>query len=358
MVQQVYNPRYGTDDKTVMVKNKFIEDLAEGEPFNDLLMVKSARMGETRAGKPYLVLNLGDRSGEISGPVWENAEACQNICVTGAVVNVKGLVQTYNEKLQLKIDTVSVADERSYELGAFIASSHRGAETMQDELKKLINTIRNSFLRELLDRIFFQNDTGKRYRQSPAAKGIHHAYVGGLLEHSLSMGKVSLMLAGHYEGIDSDLLLAGALLHDIGKTVELQNATGVIDYTDMGRLKGHLVIGCEMIGREADHIKDFPEDLLAQLQHLVLSHHGRQEFGSPVVPMTAEALLLSFIDDMDAKMNLVEQLRRKVKSEGMQWSDYQRSLERYLLLKPLADQQEENPSRLEEGVSKKQRSLF
>ncbi len=346
------------DDKTVMGKVTFIEDLAVGETFNDLLMVKSARMGETRAGKPYLVLNLGDRSGEISGPVWENAEAYQDICVSGAVVRVKGQVQTYNEKLQLKIDNVSAADEQSYEMEAFIASSHRGAETMQDELRELISTVQNSFLRKLLERLFVQGDTGKIYRQSPAAKGIHHAYMGGLLEHSLSMAKVALMLAGHYEGIDSDLLVAGALLHDIGKTVELQNATGVIDYTDTGRLKGHLVIGCEMIGREAEHIKGFPGDLLAQLQHLVLSHHGRQEFGSPVVPMTAEALLLSFIDDMDAKMNLVEQLRRKVKSDGMQWSEYQRSLERYLLLKPLADQQEETPSRVEEPAPNKQRSLF
>jgi 3'-5' exoribonuclease len=341
-----------------MGKVTFIEDLAVGETFNDLLMVKSARMGETRAGKPYLVLNLGDRSGEISGPVWENAEAYQDICVSGAVVRVKGQVQTYNEKLQLKIDNVSAADEQSYEMEAFIASSHRGAETMQDELRELISTVQNSFLRKLLERLFVQGDTGKIYRQSPAAKGIHHAYMGGLLEHSLSMAKVALMLAGHYEGIDSDLLVAGALLHDIGKTVELQNATGVIDYTDTGRLKGHLVIGCEMIGREAEHIKGFPGDLLAQLQHLVLSHHGRQEFGSPVVPMTAEALLLSFIDDMDAKMNLVEQLRRKVKSDGMQWSEYQRSLERYLLLKPLADQQEETPSRVEEPAPNKQRSLF
>jgi len=341
-----------------MGKNRFIEDLVEGESFNDLLIVKSARVRETRAGKPYLVLVLGDKSGEISGPIWENAEAHQKSCVPGVVVNIKGLVQTYNEKLQLKIDTVSIADEHSYDREAFVASSHRGPEKMQGELKKLINSMRNSYLRELLDRLFFKSDTGKRYRQSPAAKGIHHAYMGGLLEHSLSMAHVSLLLAAHYEGIDRDLLLAGALLHDIGKTVELQSATGVIDYTDTGRLKGHLVIGCEMIGREAKHIKDFPDDLLTQLQHLVLSHHGRQEFGSPVVPMTAEALLLSFIDDMDAKMNLVEQLRRKVKSGGMQWSEYQRSLERFLLLKPMAGQQEQSLSVPEENVTGKQRSLF
>ncbi len=341
-----------------MLKNKFIEDLGEGESFDDLLMVKNVRLGETRAGKPYLLLTLGDRSGEISGPVWENVETQKNICVPGAVVQVRGLVQTYNEKLQLKIDTVSAADDHVYDKAAFVASSPRGPEAMRDELKGLINTVQNRYLSALLERIFLHSSAGRIYHQSPAAKGIHHAYMGGLLEHSLSMAHVCLMLAGHYEGIDADLLVAGALLHDIGKTVELQQTTGVIDYTDMGRLKGHLVIGCEMIGREAAQINNFPEDLLAQLQHLVLSHHGRQEFGSPVVPMTAEAILLSFIDDMDAKMNLVEQLRRKVKTEGMQWSDYQRSLERYLFLKPLADRPRDTPVSSREPAPGKQRSLF
>ena len=343
---------------TVMLKNRYIEDLEEGESFDDLLMVKSARLGETRAGKPYLVLTLGDKSGEISGPIWENVETYQDVCAPGAVVNVKGLVQTYNDRLQLRIDTVSVAGEHTYDRESFVVSSPRGPEAMRDELKGLINTIRNRYLGQLLERIFLQSSTGRVYLQSPAAKGIHHAYLGGLLEHSLSMAHVCLMLAGHYKGIDSDLLVAGALLHDIGKTVELHQATGVIDYTDMGRLKGHLVIGCEMIGKEAAQIRDFPEELLTQLQHLVLSHHGRQEFGSPVVPMTAEAILLSFIDDMDAKMNLLEQLRRKVKSGSMQWSDYQRSLERYLFLKPLAEQQKQTPTAAPEPLPGKQRSLF
>jgi len=341
-----------------MGKNRFIDDLVEGESFNEIFMVKSARLGQTRAGKPYLVLTLGDRSGEISGPIWENAERYHALCEPGAVLQVRGLVQTYNDKLQLKIDKVAVADEHSYEPEAFVAASHREVATMQDELKKLISTVENGFLRTLLNQIFLHSPTGKSYRVSPAAKGIHHAYMGGLLEHSLSMAHVSTLLAGHYEGIDRDLLLAGSLLHDIGKTVELQNATGVIDYTVSGRLKGHLVIGCEMIGREAEKIDDFPEALLTELQHLILSHHGRQEFGSPVVPMTAEALLLSFIDDMDAKMNLVEQLRRKVKSGGMQWSEYQRSLERYLLLKPLSEQQEKELVTDQERASAKQRTLF
>lgn len=341
-----------------MVKKRYIEAFREGESVNDLLMVKSARLGETRAGKPYLVLNLCDKSGEIGGPVWDNAETYQSICVPGAVVNIQGQVQVYREKLQLKIDNLTLADKQSYDLGAFVASSQRGAENMLDELRLLINNVENDYLRKLLSQIFLKSDIGKAYQQSPAAKGIHHAYMGGLLEHSLSMARVATLLADHYDGIDKDLLVAGALLHDIGKTVELKSDSGVIDYTDSGRLKGHLVIGCELIGRVVDSFEDFPVDLLTQLQHLVLSHHGRQEFGSPVVPMTAEALLLSFIDDMDAKMNLVELLRRKVKSGAMQWSEYQRSLERYLLLKPMPDSHDDPIAENGPETPGKQRSLF
>lgn len=341
-----------------MQKKRFVEDLAEGEQLDDLFMIKSARLGETRAGKPYLALSFSDRSGEISGPAWDNAESLQPICTAGAVVRVRGQVQTYRDKLQLKIESIQAVAEEDYDFDAFVAASHRAPERMQDELNKLIRGVSNPFLKKLLSRVFSGSEAGERFRSSPAAKGIHHAYLGGLLEHSLSMAHVASLLASHYVGIDGDLLVAGALLHDIGKTMELDSEVGVIDYTDIGRLKGHLVIGCELIGREAEKIQDFPAELLVQLQHLVLSHHGRQEFGSPVVPMTAEALLLSFIDDMDAKMNLVEQLSRKVKSDVPQWSEYQRSLERYVLLRPLELSKEQGISADKTVPATKQRTLF
>jgi len=341
-----------------MEKKSYIEDLAEGNSFDDLLMIKSSRLGETRAGKPYLSLMLCDRSGEISGPVWDNAVALQTVCTAGAVVRVQGQVQTYRERLQLKIERVSAVAEDSYKAEDFVSASSRSAETMLDELSTLINGISNPFLKKLLSRVFFKSDSGASFQQSPAAKGIHHAYMGGLLEHSLSMAHVSVLLAKHYAGIDADLLVAGALLHDIGKTEELQSETGVIDYTDAGRLKGHLIMGCELIVKEAGTIEDFPEELLTQLQHLILSHHGRKEFGSPVVPMTAEALLLSFIDDMDAKMNLVEQLSRKVKAGSMQWSDYQRSLERYLFLKPLTEEPKVQQTGAVDAQASRQQTLF
>jgi 3'-5' exoribonuclease len=152
------------------------------------------------------------------------------------------------------------------------------------------------------------------------------------------VARIADLLAAHYAGVDRSLLMAGALLHDIGKVDELVLDLAVIDYTAQGRLKGHLVMGSEMVAVAAAQIKDFPPELLTQLQHLILSHHGRQEFGSPTVPMTIEAFLLSFIDDLDAKMNLMEQLRKKMKTPGLQWTEYQRSLERYLFLGPFEEE--------------------
>lgn len=191
------------------------------------------------------------------------------------------------------------------------------------------------------------------------SQGIHHAYLGGLLEHSLSVAVLADTISSHYPGVDRSLLIAGALLHDVGKVEELQMELALIDYTPRGRLKGHLVMGSEMVAAEAARIKNFPVELLEQLQHLILSHHGRQEFGSPTVPMTTEAFLLSFIDDLDAKMNLMEQLRTKMTESGLQWTEYQRSLERFLYLSPMPVEEErsEKPERQTSSTGRQQ-TLF
>lgn len=343
-----------------MGKQRFIDNIKDGEQVDELFMVKSVRLAETRAGKPYLSLVFADKSGEIGGPAWDNAEALKPICGVGEVVRVRGQVQTYRDKLQLKVDDVKAVAGTALQMNDFVAASSRNPASMEAELNERIGEVKDPFISRLLEKIFMETEVGERFQRAPAAKGIHHAYMGGLFEHSLSMARVASLLADHYREIDKDLMIAGALLHDIGKTVELENDVGVIDYTDIGRLKGHVVIGSEFISTTAGEIKDFPKELLTHLQHLVLSHHGRQEFGSPVVPMTAEALLLSFIDDMDAKMNLIERLSTKVKSAEPAWSDYQRSLERHILLKPTpgvaagGDREEEQNA----SGSTRQHSLF
>jgi 3'-5' exoribonuclease len=340
----------------MMGKNVFVDELKEGDRFEDLFLIKNVKLGETRAGKPYLVLTVMDKSGEVSGPVWDNVPALQEICVTGAVVRLTGMVQSYRESLQLRIEGGSPVVQSDVDLGHFYPASPRNIQEMADELQALVLGISNPFLKKLLNHFFKKGDWWSSFQEAPAAKGIHHAYIGGLLEHSLSVATVADFLAKHYAGIDRSLLIAGALLHDIGKLEELKMEGGIIEYTVRGRLKGHLVIGSEMIAQAAEKIDDFPAELLEQLQHLVLSHHGRQEFGSPTVPMTVEAFMLSFLDDLDAKMNITEQLRRKMDKKERSWTDYQRSLERYLYLGGFGEKEQDGETTQPTGS--RQPSLF
>lgn len=324
-----------------MRKIQFVDQLKEGDRLDDFFLVKTARLAETRAGKPYLVLEVADRSGEIGGPIWDQAEAFQGVCQVGEFVHLSGQVQSYRDKLQLKIDAVRAVERNAVDLADFVLVCEQDREALARDLQALVASVKDPFLKKMLSHFFKKEPMWQRFQDAPAAKGIHHAYVGGLLEHSLSVALLADKLAAHYSGVDRSLLLAGALLHDIGKVEELVMEVAVIDYTAQGRLKGHLVMGSEMVAEAATHIKDFPSALLTQLQHLILSHHGRQEFGSPTVPMTMEAFLLSFVDDLDAKMNLMVQLRKKMKEPGLQWTEYQRSLERYLYLGPFESQEME-----------------
>ncbi len=342
-----------------MEKQQFIKDLLEGDRVNDIFMVKSSRLAETRAGKPYIQLTLMDKSGEINGPVWDRAEELFPHCSAGSFLRVQAVVQSYREQLQLKIDALQASSAGDVDLADFVPSCGKDRDDLAKSMQKLVTSVDNPFLRKLLNRFFKKEPMWQRFQESPAAKGIHHAYLGGLLEHSLSVAELADKISGHYPGVDRSLLIAGALLHDIGKVEELQMEQAFIDYTPRGRLKGHLVMGSEMVAAEAGRIKDFPLEILEQLQHLILSHHGRQEFGSPTVPMTIEAFILSFLDDLDAKMNLMEQLRAKMKEPGFHWTEYQRSLERFLYLSPLpaVEEQVGNNEKHSESAGRQQ-TLF
>jgi 3'-5' exoribonuclease len=339
-----------------MPKRCFVDQLKDGDRIDDPFLVKSARFAETRAGKPYLILTVADKTGEISGPIWDNAEQLGEKCQLGSFIRVLGQVQSYREKLQLKVDTVERLEPEDVDQADFIAVSTRNINDMAEGLQDIVRSVQNPFIKKLLQRFFKKGDLWEAFQAAPAAKGIHHAYVGGLIEHCLSMARLADFLSSHYPGVDRSLLLAGVLLHDIGKLKELQSEMGLIEYTPEGRLKGHLVIGSELVAAEAGAIRDFPPEVLIQLQHLILSHHGRQEYGSPTVPMTVEAFLLSQIDEMDAKMNLMEQLRRKMSEEGFKWSEYQRPLERYLYLSGLVE--EKPDAQVDSPPPSRQQSLF
>lgn len=314
-------------DKTV-----FIADIREGQQVQDLFLVSRKILAETKSGKPYLALTLMDRSGEIEARIWDDAPRYDSMAQIGRIVAVEAQAKAFREQLQLNITTLQAVAEGAVPLDSFIPASRRSVPEMKAELRKLIGTIDNPALRSLLEAIF-QGDFLKQFCLAPAAKMMHHAYLGGLLEHTLSVTGLALRICRHYPVLDRDLLTAGALLHDIGKVREFSFATVPFDYTDSGRLIGHLVLGCEMVRGQAESIPGLSPERLDQLLHLILSHHGRHEFGSPCLPMTVEAIMLHHLDDMDAKVNFIDRLSEQVEPGRQQWSDFQRPLDRFLLLR-------------------------
>ena len=344
-----------TANKTITIKK-----ITDGQTIHDLFLVREMSRGETKAGKPYLSLILMDASGEISGRIWENAEQLMGECPIGAVVSVSAQAQAYKGILQLRIDTLSRIADSEVDLAQFVPSVQGSVTAMAKELLKLASSVENPFLKELLLSLFGERKLMGAMKKAPAAKAMHHAYVGGLLEHTLAVARLADSVSALYPGLDRSLLMTGALLHDIGKLKEFSFASFPFEYSDRGRLVGHMVLGIEMIQEKINGISGFPEDLGDRLKHLILSHHGRYEFGSPSLPMMQEAFALNFLDDLDAKINYLDRLAGQAKGEGYQWTEFQRNLERFLFVKghrsddgsAPVDQGQDN------GVDPRQRTLF
>ncbi|MFA6898678.1 MAG: HD domain-containing protein [Desulfurivibrionaceae bacterium] len=345
---------------TTAIKKTQIKEITDGQTVHDLFLVREMSRGETKAGKPYLSLVLMDATGEISGRVWENAEQFMGECPAGAIVSVTGHSQAYKGILQLRIDNLARIADSEVDLALFVPSTQGNITFMAKELVKLAGSVENPFLKELLLALFGERRLMQSFKKAPAAKMMHHAYVGGLLEHTLAVARLADSVSGLYPSLDRSLLMAGALLHDLGKLKEFSFDSFPFEYSDRGRLVGHMVLGIEMIQEKINGISGFPEDLADRLKHLILSHHGRHEFGSPSLPMMQEAFALNFLDDLDAKINYLDRLAGQVKGEGYQWTEFQRNLERFLFVKghqaddgavPL-DQGQDN------GVDPRQRTLF
>ena len=322
-------------------KKVFISGLQEGQQVRDLFLVARKNLAETKAGKPYMALTLMDRTGEIEARVWENALQFDAVAAVGDVIFVQAMAKSYQNQLQLGVSHLQRAGDEQVALADFMPASRRPVREMQQELTSLLATISDPGLQKLLQRLF-SGELLDQFSTAPAAKKMHHAYIGGLLEHTLSVTGMAVKAADHYPGLDRDMLVAGALVHDIAKTREFSYKSLPFDYTDCGRLVGHLVLGADMVRQAAAGIDGLAVGRVDQLVHLVLSHHGRHEFGAPVLPMTPEAILLHHLDDMDAKMNYIDQLREKQDEPG--WSDYQRPLERFLYLQPLDEEKLRTPS--------------
>jgi 3'-5' exoribonuclease len=307
-----------------------IGELVDGDDVAALYLVLESRRSETRANKPYLKLVLGDSSGSIDAMVWDDADLWEPACAVEAVVGVRGKVGSFQDRLQLRVQSVERIRASPEDMARLLPASRRPREEMERELTELIGSVEERPLRSLLERCLGdESDTGERFLSHPAAKRNHHAYLSGLLEHSLSVAGACDRLAAHYRGIgvelDRDLLIAGALLHDIGKLRELKGFPGVV-YTTEGQLLGHIVIGIQMVSQAAESVPDLSEERLLLLLHLIASHQGRPEWDSPKVPQMLEALVLHYADDLDAKLNQAGALLDGV-APG-EWSAYDRSFAR------------------------------
>jgi len=305
----------------------FIENLRENQTIDSLFLAKDKRVLETRSGKPYLRIRLQDKTGEIEGRVWEQANEYARHFKVNDYIRVKGIITQFQGELQINISSIHKIPIEKVNPEDFLPVSKKDIGKMLQSLREIINGLEDADYKSLLLAFFNDENFVKQFALSPAAKSMHHAWIGGLLEHSLSLARIAQGVVEHYdkEGLplNRDLLITGAILHDIGKTRELASMPS-FEYTTEGKLIGHVVMGAEMIDKKASEIRGFPEKKLQQVKHLILSHHGDYAFGSPKLPMTLEAIALHFIDNLDAKLAGVYNHIIKHAAEDSDWSTFHR----------------------------------
>ncbi|MFN7998082.1 MAG: HD domain-containing protein [Bryobacteraceae bacterium] len=314
------------------MKAPFIKELEPDKIITGSFLVCSKDIRQKKTGDPYLSLLLGDRTGELDAKMWDNVADVMDTFDREDFVSVRGLLQIFHNRPQLTIHKLRRLDDRDVDFRDYFPSSTRDPEEMWRELRQLVAEIANPHLKRLLDALLDDDDIGRRYRVAPAAKQIHHAFLGGLIEHVLSVCQLARMTARHYANIDSDLLVTGAILHDIGKIYELSYDRG-FSYSDEGQLLGHMLIGVRMVSEKLRDIPDFPPRLRILIEHMIISHHGHLEFGSPKLPVFPEAVLLHYLDDLDSKMECMRRLLDTDRQVEGCFTSYSTSLERVLLKK-------------------------
>jgi 3'-5' exoribonuclease len=311
-----------------MQKTVYIKDIEENTQVEGLFLVKEKHHGMTKAGKPYLAILLSDKTGDVKGRIWDNADKLGRQFIQGDIADIKSYAISYQGSLQLNINSIRKTENTEYRPQDFLPSSSIDPDECFLELVSLAQTIDNKYLRKLLDLFFKDNEFVSAFKTAPAAKSVHHDYINGLLEHTLNVTRLAIDISKYYKNIDRETLLTGAILHDIGKIHEFSYEKN-FEYTDSGRLIGHITIGVEMVNDKINNIPDFPQNLSLIIKHLILSHHGQYEFGSPKRPKTLEALMLNYLDDLDSKIGGLTQFIKKEKSSETKWTGYHRLLERY-----------------------------
>lgn len=312
-------------------KGPWIADLKTGEVFTGFYLARDAQLRAFRdpSRGRFLRMNIMDRTGIIEARVWENADETATILEKAAIVKLEGEVESFQDRLQVRVIRLRLAEPEESHRSDMLASTSRDVETMLRAIDDVIAGLEDESLRSLLLYFFEDSSFRQAFASAPAARRIHHAYLGGLLEHTYEVLQLSRPLLELYPQIDRDLLLTGILMHDAGKLREFSWETD-IEYSDEGRLLGHVVPGAEMVAEAVRQLDGFPPELAVRLQHLILSHHGRYEWGSPRRPKTLEAVALYHLDNLDGQVNRFHCLVETAKQEGRPWTKYDYMLGRSL----------------------------
>ncbi|MCP4373408.1 MAG: HD domain-containing protein [Deltaproteobacteria bacterium] len=309
------------------MKNLFIKDIRAGDSLDDVFVLSEKTMAQKRDGNNFLNITLSDKTGNIRGVIWDKVDDISAGTASGDFVQIQGTVSEYKGRLQLVVKNMTTLPSDSINPSDFLPATHRDIDKMFLRLLKITASMEAEHLKKLFEAFFNDMNFVGKFKNAPAAKKMHHAYIGGLLEHTLSMALLADRISGHYSGVDRDLLLAGAILHDIGKIREF-NYKYSIDYSDEGRFLSHIVIGIMMLDEKIQALEDFPEDQAVLLRHMIVSHHGTREFGSPEPPKTIEAVLLNYIDEIDAKVNGIRDFIA-TEDPNESWTSYHRLLGRH-----------------------------
>jgi 3'-5' exoribonuclease len=310
------------------VAKVFVADIQSDQEVAGVFIVADKQLRTARNGKPFLTLRLADRTGEIVGRVWDRASELNDTIAARSVVLVRARSETFRDEMQLQVREVQPVALEEVDGADFLPVCPRDVQQLWEHFKQLCGQVKRRPLQKLLAAISSDTELMERFRRAPAAKSMHHAYLGGLLEHTVGVAELVLKISEQYPDLDRDLLVAGAMLHDLGKIREFVYDL-YIDYSHEGRLLGHMIQGLAILDEKMRGLKAFPEEEALLLKHLVLSHHGETEFGAVKLPMTREAFALHYADDLDAKMNSLTRILAESKGGDEAWTTYQPLFERF-----------------------------
>lgn len=308
----------------------FVDGLVEGEAVTTYLLVRAKHVRRKKTGESFLSMVLGDRTGEVPAVMWDGCDEVIPLFGEGDVVKVHGILGTYQRERQLTVQRLRKAQPSEIVWEEFLPRTQQDVGALLQTIRDVAGALQNPHLRRLLEELLADPAFVAAFSAAPAAKELHHAALGGLLEHTVSVVRLCQVMAGHYPRVDRDLLLASAILHDVGKLQELQ-WDGAFEYTDQGRLLGHVTLGAMFVRERIRALGDFPTPLEQELIHNILSHHGEYEWGSPKRPKTLEAIILHHVENLDGKVDaFLGYADAHRDPHRPTWTTYNRSLERYL----------------------------